>query len=220
MKVDTFYVPGFWRFQWVVLITSIVLMSGAMITIEASLLPIHWNIYGDADRFADKNLALALWPVIIFALILFMKAIARLEKRKDNLKQSKKATSVVLGSVSLLLLIIQLFAILLVLGLIQSFAHWVVCLISIVFLVMGNFLTKIHSNYSMGIRTKWTLGDERVWVKTHRFTSLLIILIAVLSLTSIFWMPPQWLFINVVVFILGLLISVPYSYLVHKKLNS
>ncbi|MCJ8311713.1 MAG: SdpI family protein [Saccharospirillaceae bacterium] len=219
MNNEQFYIAGFWRFQKTLLVVSIFIMLAAMMTIDASLLPIHWNIYGEADQFANKYLALGFWPIIIAALMLLMVFIPKLEKRKNNLKQSKKATSFVLGGVSLLIFMCQMIAILVVLGLITSFVHWVVTLISILIIVMGNFLTKLQSNYSIGIRTKWTLSDDRVWAKTHRFASLVFILIGMLSLTSIFWMPTQWLFINVVVFVFGTLICVPYSYVIYKKLN-
>ena len=219
MNNEPFYVAGFWRFQRTLLVVSILIMLAAMMTIDASLLPIHWNIYGEVDQFANKYLALGFWPIIIAALMVLMLFIPKLEKRKMNLKQSKKATSYVLGGISLLIFLCQMIAILVVLGLITSFSHWIVTLISILIIVMGNFLTKLQSNYTMGIRTKWTLLDDRVWAKTHRFASLVFILIGMLSLTSIFWMPAQWLFINVVVFIFGTLICVPYSYIIYRKMN-
>ena len=220
MKNEAFYISGFWRFVWVLLLVSVVFSSAAMMTIEASLLPIHWNIYGDADQFADKNLALALWPLIILALIGLFKVIPKFEKRKEHLKQSKKATSFLLGGVLLLIFVLQLLFVFYVLGVIDSMMHWVTGVVSVLILVMGNFITKLQSNYSIGIRTKWTLNDERVWVKTHRFASLLFILVGVLSLTTVFWMPPQWMFLNIVVFVLSTVICVPYSYLVSNSLEA
>ena len=33
---------------------------------------------------------------------------------------------------------------------------------------LGNVLPKIRFNYVVGVRTPWTLADERVWDRTHR----------------------------------------------------
>jgi uncharacterized membrane protein len=39
----------------------------------------------------------------------------------------------------------------------------------LLFIVIGNVLPKLRWNCVVGIRTPWTLADERVWDKTHRF---------------------------------------------------
>lgn len=50
--------------------------------------------------------------------------------------------------------------------------HWLsrfpTCLIGIVLIVAGNVLPRLRPNNAMGIRTRWTLADETVWIKAHR----------------------------------------------------
>jgi uncharacterized membrane protein len=41
-------------------------------------------------------------------------------------------------------------------------------LIGIILVVAGNILPRLRPNSAMGIRTRWTLRDETVWMKTHR----------------------------------------------------
>jgi uncharacterized membrane protein len=36
--------------------------------------------------------------------------------------------------------------------------------------VIGNVLGKVRYNYVFGFRTPWTLSNEQVWDRTHRFT--------------------------------------------------
>lgn len=38
----------------------------------------------------------------------------------------------------------------------------------ILFLLIGNILPKVKSNFYMGIKTPWALSSEEVWRKTHR----------------------------------------------------
>lgn len=38
----------------------------------------------------------------------------------------------------------------------------------ILFLIIGNYMPKLKSNFYMGIKTPWTLSSEEVWYKTHR----------------------------------------------------
>ncbi len=67
----------------------------------------------------------------------------------------------------------------------------VVCLfVGGLFMLLGNMMPKIRSNFFMGIRTPWTLSSRKVWDKTHRlggwtmFTSGLIIMLSALFLSG------------------------------------
>lgn len=42
--------------------------------------------------------------------------------------------------------------------------------ISILFAILGNFLPKCKKNYTIGIRTPWTLNSEDNWYYTHRIS--------------------------------------------------
>src|SRR5690606_20579876 len=42
-------------------------------------------------------------------------------------------------------------------------------LVSGLFLILGNRMGQLQHNYFIGIRTPWTLADEKVWRRTHRF---------------------------------------------------
>ena len=37
--------------------------------------------------------------------------------------------------------------------------------------LLGNVLAKVRRDFSIGIRTPWTIADERVWNKTHRLAA-------------------------------------------------
>lgn len=39
--------------------------------------------------------------------------------------------------------------------------------VGILFIMIGNYMPQIKSNFFMGIRTPWTLSSDRVWQKTH-----------------------------------------------------
>lgn len=43
-------------------------------------------------------------------------------------------------------------------------------------IAVGNYLGKIRHNQLFGVRTRWTLGDARVWDKTHRVVGRLMVL--------------------------------------------
>jgi len=46
-------------------------------------------------------------------------------------------------------------------------------LIGLVFIVVGNVLYRARRSYGHGIKNRWTLSSEKVWVQTHRAGSVL-----------------------------------------------
>lgn len=54
--------------------------------------------------------------------------------------------------------------------------RWITALVGALFIAMGNMFGKIRPNYTLGIRTPWTLADAQVWDKTHRFAGRLFVI--------------------------------------------
>ena len=51
-----------------------------------------------------------------------------------------------------------------------SIARIVWVFVGVIFAAVGNYLPKIRRNTLTGIRLPWTLMDDAVWNKTHRFS--------------------------------------------------
>lgn len=54
--------------------------------------------------------------------------------------------------------------------------------LGVLFLVVGNYLGKLRSNFTAGIRTPWTLSSELSWNKTHRAAGRLFVGLGLLLL--------------------------------------
>lgn len=87
-------------------------------------------------------------------------------------------------------------------------------------IVTGNYLPKARRNHFVGIRTPWTLADERVWDKTHRFAGPVLMLGGVAIAVATFVVPPALLS---QVFMIGwavpIVIILAYSWWVHRTLR-
>ena len=44
-----------------------------------------------------------------------------------------------------------------------------VLVVGLLFMFIGNSIGRVRPNYFVGIRTPWTLANEEVWRRTHRF---------------------------------------------------
>lgn len=65
---------------------------------------------------------------------------------------------------------------------------WIVpnALVGLTLLVAGNVLPRLRPNSALGIRTPWTLRDERTWTKTHRAGGYLLVLFGLAYLAVVF----------------------------------
>lgn len=52
------------------------------------------------------------------------------------------------------------------------------------FIVVGNYLSRVQPNWFLGIRTPWTLSSDTVWRKTHRLGGRVFVIAGVLFMAS------------------------------------
>lgn len=87
-------------------------------------------------------------------------------------------------------------------------------LVGVVFLLLGNYMTKAHQNYTVGIRLPWTLNSRENWNRTHRLASKLFMLGGLLFFVNGYF---QSVWLLAVVLILCILIPTAYSFYLYKK---
>ncbi|MFP8643673.1 SdpI family protein [Priestia aryabhattai] len=180
-------------------------------------MPIHWGANGEADGFATKINAMIL-TVGIMVLIYFVIAfVPRIDPRKENYKYFSKTYNILLNAVLLLFFFVNMGTILQGLGYNVPMSYIAPIMAGLVFIIIGNYLQRVRSNYFMGIRTPWTLSNETVWKKTHRLSGKIFFIGGLLILISAF-LPDGYKSIIMWGSIV-LCVAVPYlySYVAYKK---
>ena len=88
--------------------------------------------------------------------------------------------------------------------------------LGVLFILLGNYLSKIRQNYFIGIRVPWTLASEENWNKTHRFASWCFVATGIIILVEAFliWYAPVLIFTSIM---LSALLPIVYSLLLFKK---
>ena len=89
--------------------------------------------------------------------------------------------------------------------------------IGLLFIYLGKTMSRIRFNYTMGIRTPWTLASEDVWQRTHRFAGPLWLIGGIVMLIIAF-LPGSLAFILMFI-IVAIIAIVPilYSYFIYIK---
>jgi uncharacterized membrane protein len=156
-------------------------MIGAMVTVAGwayefapARLVVRWNIQGDPAGYADRGVALLLLPAVAVAVTALFAFTPALMPTRSRLERSAVAWTAVWMVVLAQLLFSQILLVAANLGVPLDVPRISSLCAAVVIFVTANWLGKVRYNFVFGLRTPWTLADERVWDKTHRFAGRLM----------------------------------------------
>jgi len=180
---------------------------------QGAELPIHWNLAGEADRYAPAATAL-LWPAGMSVLIgALFAAIPRLEPFQERLEASAPLLRSVWIGTMLLMVYLQVMIVAPALGWTLGPDLLQVGLGALLVMI-GNSLPKSRPALLVGIRTPWTLRDTDNWIATHRLGGKLMMIagsvILVTAATPL--QPSQRVIVITVSVICAALMPVIYSW--------
>ena len=182
-------------------------------------IPTHWNINGDVDGYSPRWMAivLAYLPAFMYGLFWLM---PKIDPKQKSFSKFTKAYERVMLILILFMVVLQIMTFLVALGVELPIDLIVKIGISILFIVMGNYLGQVKPNYTFGIRTPWTLASDEVWTKTHRMSSYLIVVSGVLMLFCAFVSGIVGMSLYLACIFIPIIFSMGYSYyLYHCQSN-
>jgi uncharacterized membrane protein len=147
-----------------------------------------------------------------------MRLLPRIDPREPNYARFGGAYDTIVAATLLLLLATHGITLAVALGYHVAVPRLVPALVGGLFVVIGNVMPRMRSNWWFGVRTPWTLSNDRVWARTHRLAGFsmtaagLVMIAAALLLPARLGLPV--LIAAVVAATIG---PVVYSYLTWKR---
>ena len=156
-----------------------------------SPLAIHFDAAGNPNGWAPAWFGLSLIPLIALGFLGLAALLPKIDPRGANLTRSKPAGQTIVLAVMGLLTAVQLVIVAQALHVAITVARIIPCAVGLLFVFTGNVMGKLRWNYTIGIRTPWTIANERVWDKTHRFAGRLFVAVGALIAIGVWWKPMQ-----------------------------
>lgn len=177
-------------------------------------IPIHWNVYGQPDRYAKAPLALFMAPAMAALIALLFVAIPAIEPRRLNLTRSAKFYHATWIGTILLLAAVHGAALYGTTHTDFQVSGIVIGAVCLLMIVIGNYLGKTRSMFLGGVRTPWTLSSEYSWQRTHSLAGKLFIASGIIGFVAVIALPMQLAVEIFVAAILGTIcISIVASYI-------
>ena len=182
-------------------------------------IPVHYWFDGTIDKWGSKNVLLVV-PIIILLFIFFQPKIFKLnfnyEKEDSITKWSNYYFLILLNLLVYSTLYISLnydtclnhF----------NFYNFFTCSICFMFAFLGTYIPYCNRGSSISIRTKYTLKNEVIWSKTHRFCGFLWLSGSIVFFPMFLFASGYYLLIFLILMISTFILSpIIYTYYLFEK---
>jgi|KBSSwiStaDraftv2_1062776.scaffolds.fasta_scaffold784551_2 uncharacterized membrane protein len=136
----------------------------------------HWNLRGTPDGFSSRFVAVAIGPLLIIGITLLFNVLPKVDPRRENYLSFLSTYWLFANALMVFMLIIHAVVLASGMGYSVRIDRLMPLFVGLLFVVIGNYLTRVEPNWFVGIRTPWTLSSDRVWRKTHRTGGWLMVL--------------------------------------------
>lgn len=146
--------------------------------------PSHWNIRGEVDGYSSRFWGAFGIPLLNAGIYVMMLVLPLIDPRRENYSKFAGAYRVFRTVFVVFMTGVYLLVTASVFGARIPVDRAMMAGISVLFLILGNYMGQIRHNYFVGIKTPWTLANEQVWQKTHRLGGRLWVAAGLLGLIA------------------------------------
>ena len=179
-------------------------------------LPSHWGMDGKVDGTMSKGV----YPFLNFGLYLLLLLVPRIDPKKRNYDVFSGPFYKLRLVLALFFTFIPTIVFISAAGADLPLNKLILGGVYMLFILMGNYMNNLPMNWFVGMRFPWTLSNEEVWRKTHRFGSRLFMLAGSIGILQLVFIDSDITFTGAI-FLIALSILGPaiYSYALYMKLD-
>jgi uncharacterized membrane protein len=208
--------------RWIapLLIVATLVFSLVMYSRLPERLPLHWSLNGAIDRYGTRAEGAFLLPGLMILVWAFMRFVPRIDPRRANYAKFGDTYDLIVNSLLALFAVMHVALIGTALGWPVAMERVIPALVGLQFIILGNALPRARPNWWFGIRTPWTLSNDRVWTRTHRVGGYLLAGAGIVLLIAA-TLPRAWTFVlGIAAVAAASLGSLIYSYFAWKQETS
>jgi uncharacterized membrane protein len=183
-------------------------------------LPLHWNLQGDIDGFGPRSWGAWLLPALALVVLGFMRLLPRLDPRRENYDKFGPTYDLVIDALVTFLAVLHVIVLGAALGWPIAVTRVMPVVMGLLFIVFGNVLPRARPNWWFGIRTPWTLSNDRVWERTHRVGGYLLVGAGVACMATAFLPASAAGVVTITAIAASAAGSIVYSYFAWKQETS
>jgi uncharacterized membrane protein len=200
---------------WVILLAVFV---GSFIVLP-SLPPViatHWNAAGQVNGTMSSLVGTFIIPFVMLAVLLALTAIPYIDPLSANFGSFRAQYDIFVALFMTFLALIQATVLAWNLGIAFDIDIIILPAVGALLFYIGTILPRTKRNWSVGIRTPWTISSDIVWKKTHELGGLLFRILGIVVVLSVLT-PSYALFVILVPLVIVVAGLVLYSYAMYRE---
>lgn len=175
----------------------------------------HFGGDGVADGTAPKAFVVFGMPLMLLAIHWLCLGLTCLDKKSQQ--YHNKLVMITYSIMPVLSIVVNGIIYSLALGMELNLFMLLPAFLGVMFIVIGNYMPKTTRNRSMGIKLRWTMGNDENWQKTHRLGGRLQVVSGILMLISAPFSIEASIGMLVVALVLAVVVPTVYSYMLYRK---
>lgn len=183
------------------------------------IVPTHWGISGQPDGYGPSwiiALGLPATTLAIYALQLFLPLI---DPRRRNYALFEGTLRAVRWLVALLMIGLHFVLVRVSLGDDMDVDFVVRLGIALLFTLLGNQMGRMRQNFFIGIRVPWTLSNEDVWNRTHRFAGRIWVVGGLAMIAAAFLPTPIGNAVLAAIAVVLVVVPIVYSWWIYRDIG-
>ncbi|MGO8817409.1 MAG: SdpI family protein [Terriglobia bacterium] len=179
--------------------------------------PTHWNISGQVDDYSAKWTVLVIFPGLMLGTMGLMAALPWLSPRHFEVEAFRSTYLYIMVVVVAFMAYVQALTLRAAWSGQMNMNKAIMGGVCLLIALLGNVLGKVRRNFYIGIRTPWTIADERVWNATHRLGARTFVVGGLVGF--LFAMAWNWPWLSLGSVLSGALVPAIYSLVYYKRLE-
>jgi len=176
----------------------------------------HWDVQGNPNGYMSRLWSVILLPLIMAGMWILFFILPKIDPKRKNIEQFKKEFDTFIVSLFIFLFYLDILVVGWNLGWGFDINRLIAPGIAFILYAAGELIRKSEPNWTIGIRTPWTLSSESVWNKTRSLGGTLFKTSAAISLLGIIF-PEHTVWFILVPILASTFFLFVYSYLLYRK---
>ena len=178
----------------------------------------HWGVNDQVDGTMSRFWGVFLMPLIALAMLVLFLVVPLIDPMKANIATFRPIFNAFIVAILAFLLYLHVLTIVWNLGY-HGFRMSTALLpgLGLIFIFSGLLMRQAKRNFSIGIRTPWTLSSDRVWAQTHRVGGVLFIFCGLIAMFGVFFPGPLAFMLVLLPLFVASLALVVYSYILYQQ---
>ncbi len=179
-------------------------------------IPTHWNIRWEVDGWSAKFPGAFITPCIALGLWLLMQVLPKMDPKRENYERFQETYWLMIDAIIGFAALIHVFTLGSALGWPLA-PRMIMIAVGFLFIALGNYLPRFRPNWWMGIRTPWTLTNDKVWRDTHRLGGKLFVGAGLVTVMASLVGGEASIYVMIATLITVSVVSIVYSYVSWRR---